>query len=276
MQEMHIPVLRFPGGTDTDFIDWCDLVDNVPGRDAARPATSVGSRGGLITNRFGYDEFLQLCEEQQIRPLLVVNFQDGLLRRKPLADAARHAAELVAYCNAMVDDPRLTAAMRAWPAARAKNGRTAPYHISLFQIGNETWFTWEPMKKLGMTRKQAVDWYVTCLAAYVDAMRAVDPAIEIIADGTPVNELLPAIKAKLGNKIDYIVPEHTYWPFGVYTRMTRYGWPIDASKLSAEEIWKCWVGVPAIDAASGMSVLQDQYYAPVRAAGYKIAITEWN
>lgn len=276
MKEMRIPVLRFPGGTDTDYLDWCDLVSNVPGRGADRPVSSIGSQGGTITTRFGYDEFLQLCEDLPSRPLIVVNFQYGLMRRKPLAEAARHAAALVAYCNAAVDASRLEEAMRVWPAAREKNGRKDPYHVPLFQIGNETWCTWGGIEKMGMTRKEAVDWYVTCLEAYVDAMRSVDPSIEIIVDGSPLDELLPTIKNRLGTKIDYIVPEHVYWPFGSYTDFSRDGKAVDTGTLSAEEIWNTWVSVPVIDSNTGMSTLQAPFYSKVRASGYKVAITEWN
>lgn len=276
LKEMQIAVLRFPGGTDTDYIDWCDLVDNVPGRGAARPESSVGSGGKTITNRFGYDEYLRLCAEIKTRPLIVVNFRDGLLRHKPLADAARHAAELVAYCNAAVDDRNLPEDLRAWPAARAKNGHARPYGVRLFQIGNETWFFWDALEKLGMTRAQAADWYVTCLEAYVDAMRAADPSIEIIADGSPLHDLLPVIKARLGSKINYIVPEHAYWPFGSYSNMTKDGKPIEADTLTAEEIWKSWVSVPTIDAQTGMSIMQKPLYTAVHDAGYPAANTEWN
>jgi alpha-L-arabinofuranosidase len=47
--EMEIPVIRFPGGTDVDFLDWRDMVDNVPGRAAQRPV-STGHRGHKVTN----------------------------------------------------------------------------------------------------------------------------------------------------------------------------------------------------------------------------------
>ncbi len=276
LQEMHISVLRFPGGTDTDFIDWCDLLDHVPGRDGGRPATSVGCNGNTITNRFGYHEFLTLCAQLNVQPLLVVNFQDGLLKRRSLPEAARHAAALVAYCNAGVDNSGLSEEMKAWAHARAVNGHQRPFGVRLFQIGNETWFTWEAMEKLGMTRSQALEWYLTCLEAYVDAMRTVDPTIEIIADEEPLPELLTALKTRLGNKINYVVPEHVYAPFGSYRQVSRDGKPVPAETLTAEEVWNSWVSMPMIDAQTGMSVLQASVYAQVRAAGYQAAVTEWN
>ena len=73
LREMEIPILRFPGGTDVDVLDWRDMVDHVPGRGPARAKTSVGHEGDRVTNRFGYDEFLRLCRELRCEPLLVVN-----------------------------------------------------------------------------------------------------------------------------------------------------------------------------------------------------------
>ena len=32
LRELRAPILRFPGGTDIDYIDWTDMIDNVPGR----------------------------------------------------------------------------------------------------------------------------------------------------------------------------------------------------------------------------------------------------
>ena len=53
-------MIRFPGGTDVDFMDWCDMIDNVPGQPPERPV-STGHRGHEVTNYFGYDEFLRFA-----------------------------------------------------------------------------------------------------------------------------------------------------------------------------------------------------------------------
>lgn len=59
MKQMQIPLLRFPGGTDVDYVDWRDLISNVPGRSPERPVT-IGHSGQAITNQFGLDEYFQL------------------------------------------------------------------------------------------------------------------------------------------------------------------------------------------------------------------------
>ena len=65
LHKMRVPIVRFPGGTDADYIDWCDMIDKVPGRSGGRPLTT-GHTGNQVTNNFGYDEILRLCEELEM------------------------------------------------------------------------------------------------------------------------------------------------------------------------------------------------------------------
>ena len=36
IREMEIPVIRYPGGIDVDYLDWRDRIDHVPGRAGGR------------------------------------------------------------------------------------------------------------------------------------------------------------------------------------------------------------------------------------------------
>lgn len=273
LRAMQIPVLRFPGGTDVDFIDWTDLVDHAPGRSAERPEYTTGHTGQPITNTFGYDEFLALCAELGSEALLVVNFQDALLRRKPLADAVRHAAGLVAYCNAL-QGAALPAGMPDWPAIRARNGHPEPHVVPYFQIGNETWFIWPQIEALGLTHDEALTWYLDCLEAYVTAMRAVDPSIQLIVDGPPAAELIPALRTRLGDAVQYVA-DHFYWPTG-YGTVTRNGHAFPASELTVDDTWYAWVATACIDPVTGMTGVFPDTFAHARQHGYAVAETEWN
>ena len=272
LREMQLPVIRFPGGTDVDFIDWCDLVDNVPGRGKERPATTKGHTGQEITNNFGYDEFLRLCEELGAEPLIVLNFRDGLLRVKPLEEATRHAAGLVAYCNAPVG-AKPAGGMPDWARVRALNGHGEPYGVRYFEIGNETGFFWDGIKGLGMSEDQAVDWYMGCLEAYVEAVRAVDPSVEIIVDGD-VRPIRGLIKQRLGDRVQHLA-HHRYLPW-VWSEVRKEGAPYPGEELTAEEIWNALVGVPDIHPSTGVSLDRAAIYQVAREGGYKVAITEWN
>jgi alpha-N-arabinofuranosidase len=272
LREMQIPIIRFPGGTDVDYIDWLDLIDNAPDRGKERPVTT-GHQGQPITNNFGYDEFLRVCQDLDTQPLIVLNFRDGLLRKRPLEEAATHAAGLVAYCNAPAG-AKLPPGMPDWPAVRAQNGHSEPYRVHYFQIGNETWAFWDGIRELGMSDDEAADWYLTCVEAYVEKMRAVDASIEIIIDGDLPQVVVGSIRTRLGEKIQHLA-HHRYLPW-VWSNVTKEGSPYPLEDMTAEEIWNAWVGIPDIDPSTGMSRDEAAIYDIARCDGYKVAITEWN
>lgn len=271
MKGMQIPVLRFPGGADVGHHDWRDLIDNASGRSGGRPR-SPGHQGNEITNHFGYDEFLRTCETLGAAAILVVNFREALLEKRPLEEAAQRAASLVAYCNAPAGAD-LPQGMADWPAVRARNGRFLPYGVKIFQIGNETWLYLQELKKLlpGAWR----DHYVDCLAAYIDAMRGVDPEIEIIVDGHDgdLSGIADCVRARLGSKISYMA-SHFYTP-GPVEKATRDGREVPREEISDEEIWHAWVAVPDMD-AGGRSVLDHGGILAARRHGHLVAATEWN
>ena len=271
LEAMEVPVIRFPGGTDVDYMDWWDMVSNVPGRAPERPI-STGHRGHKVSNHFGYDEFLQFCEQTGAEAIVVVNFRDGLLRKKPLKETAAHAAALVAYCNAPVA-ANLPEGMFDWAALRAKNGRTKPYRVRYFQIGNETWAFLNEAQKLAP--QGLGQYYVDCLKAYIDAMKAVDPEIEIIVDGHDgsLRGAVPLALEQLGERIDYFVT-HFYRPWAM-TEVFRAGRKVEIEELSAEDIWYAWTAMTEFD-ERGQGVYHSPGIEAARRAGYRVAITEWN
>ena len=266
LREMQIPIVRFPGGVDVDFLDWRDMISNVPGRGADRPV-STGHKNDKVTNNFGYDEFLQLRQELGWDAILVVNFRDGLLKVKPIETAARQAAELVAYCNAPVG-AKLPAGMPDWPAIRAKNGHPAPYNVKCWQIGNETWAFHKEAASL--SHGNADGYYAECVLAYVRAMLAVDPTLEFIVDGGAGGELA---RQQMPQHIRHLV-FHSYQPWGIKEAF-RNGEPVPIESLSAAEIWGAWVATPGFN-QQGLAVFHDRLIPQARQRGTKVAVTEWN
>ncbi|MFZ5833203.1 MAG: hypothetical protein ACOY3P_24205, partial [Planctomycetota bacterium] len=114
--------------------------------------------------------------------------------------------------------------------------------------------------------------YIGGLGAYIEAIRAVDPTVKIIVDGQPA-ELAAEIHRKLGGRIDFFAVHH-YQPWGIH-RVERDGKPVDATKLSARDVWYGWVSMPKFDGA-GQSVLSRRELEQARKLGYRVAITEWN
>lgn len=272
LKQMQIPIIRFPGGTDVDFMDWTDMVSDVPGRDPERPV-STGHLGHQVTNRFGYDEFLTLCEQLKTQPILVVNFRDGLLGRRSLEEAVQHAAGLVAYCNAPVGS-ELPGWMPDWPAIRAEHGREKPYGVHYWQIGNETWFFVD--RDMGSITPEEKDRrYADCVVAYVKAMREVDPSIQFIIDGLgSTKAAADIVRKELGDAIAYTAI-HSYTPWAIGDVKTRDDRQVPMDRLTAEEIWNAWVAVPHMD-ASGLANLDMWEVDAARHEGAKLAMTEWN
>ncbi|MEX0728310.1 MAG: alpha-L-arabinofuranosidase C-terminal domain-containing protein [Planctomycetaceae bacterium] len=266
LRGLNAPIIRFPHGT---ACDWPDMIDNVPGHGPGRPAT-VARTGERVANRFGYDEFIRLCEEFEIEPLLPLNFGDGLLGKKPLAEAAQHAAGLVAYCNAR-ENANLPADLEKWPKLRARNGHKEPYRVPYVQIGGEMFSHVRGLKERHPT--DYVQRYVVSLKAYVLAIKAVDPAVQIITDSHGP-EVDMAVRRELGNRISFLV-EHYYTP-REFTQFTRSGKPVPTSEISTRQLWNAYVAVGPVDAKTGLSILPPRPVVGAKSHGYPLALTEWN
>lgn len=270
LAEMQPPMMRFPGGTDVDFMDWRDMVSNVPGRGAERPV-SVGHKGHQVTNNFGYDEFFALCEELKSDPIIVVNLRNALLQKKSVAQAARDAAALVAYCNAPVGS-KLPDGMHEWPSIRQNNGHAMPYGVKIWQIGNETWFPFEKLN--GMSKEQRDKHGAKCIVDLCRAMLEVDPTIEFIVDGHGETfQAAMLAREELGDKIAYFV-FHQYTPWRV-TEVLKNGKSVPIESLSQADVWHAWVATPEFD-ADGLAVFRNPLVAQARQKGLRIAVTEWN
>lgn len=278
INDMQIPVIRFPGGTDVDYSDWRDMIDNVPDRTVKRPEKTITDKGS-ITNHFGYDEFLQFAESINTEVILVVNFNDALSGKLSLEEAAINAAGQVAYCNAPIGI-KLPDGMPDWPSARAKNGRFEPYKVRYFQIGNESWClaerAFEIMKLTTASEKS--QWYLACVHAYIDKMKEVDPTIEIIIDGFVDSLRELTLDDELSKKVDYIT-YHSYAPWGIRT-ILKNGVEVPVDSLTEEELWYAWSATPFFD-STGKAVLPDTFMSAINkniSLGFQkeYSITEWN
>ena len=281
LETMEIPLLRFPGGTDVDHMDWTDMISGAPGRPAGsgRPV-SVGTQGDSVTNAFGFDEALQLADTLGAEMILVVNLGDAVLGRTSIEEAARHAAGLVAYANAEVGQA-LPEGMPDWPALRAQNGHAEPYDVRYFEIGNEIWLFDHPdtTGKL-FSRRGAIDpetqaLYFDAIRAYADAMRVVDPDIELILDGD-VRALTEATRDELGDRVHYLA-HHLYYPWAM-SDVRQGGEAVAPDSLTPspeEATWYAWAS-PHYTDAEGLASLENDLYANIAETGYSVAVTEWN
>ena len=117
-RELHIPVLRWPGGCFADEYHWTDGI----GPRENRPRMVNNNWGGTVEdNSFGTHEFFNLCEMLGIEPYLSGNVGSGTVEE---------LAEWVEYITAE-DGPQAQ--------LRKLNGRDKPWHLKYLGVGNESW-----------------------------------------------------------------------------------------------------------------------------------------
>ncbi|MFC4599036.1 alpha-N-arabinofuranosidase [Cohnella hongkongensis] len=154
-RELGVPVIRWPGGCFVDLYDWKDGV----GPRESRPTRPNWHWGGLESNAFGTDEFLEWCEQVGAEPYVNVNLGTGTL-----VDALRW----IDYCNGT------DTADARW---RKENGRDEPYGVKLWGIGNETWGSWE-------AGRLDADEYAAKLANWAQFVKKYDAGLELLGVGS--------------------------------------------------------------------------------------------
>ena len=119
LRELHVPVVRWPGGCFADEYHWRDGI----GPRASRPVTLNTNWGGVPeTNAFGTHEFLEFAQLIGADAYINGNLGTG---------SPREMAEWLQY---MTSDKATSLT-----AERARNGHSAPWKIAYFAVGNETW-----------------------------------------------------------------------------------------------------------------------------------------
>lgn len=283
LESMEIPVVRFPGGTDVDYIDWRDMIDNVPDREGARPLTRSYRPGKVepttITNHFGYDEYFELRDQLGWQTILVVNLLDGLAARRPLEEAADVAAGLVAYANAPLGSP-LPDGMPDWASIRSRNGHPKPYGAEYIQIGNEIFLTTirdQVIEAKGTSDTEVLAaWYIEVLTCYIRRIRAVDPEVAIIIDALMGEGISESVQADpyIRSNVKYLT-RHRYAP-GSCTTIRRGEETLAPEDLSDRDFWWAWTSMPGVIDEFGQNQAFGTSLEPLRERGYLVASTEWN
>lgn len=179
LRELPAVVVKWPGGCFADNYDWRL---GIGPRDTRHGAPDY-AWGTWEENDFGTDEFLRWCERTATEPYICVNHGTG---------SPELAAAWVEYCNGPVTSE--------WGAQRAANGHPEPYGVKLWAIGNEVFGFWER----GSAKPDA---YAAAVHRFAAAMRAVDPTIQVAAQGDTgayTEALLPLV----GPIIDLLSVHH--------------------------------------------------------------------
>ena len=242
-REIGPTVIRYPGGNFASDYHW----EEGTGPKEVRPVHYDRAWHVEDPNLVGTDEFLEFCRAVGAEPYLVVNDGSG---------TPDEAARWVEYCNG---SPATAMGRR-----RAANGRAEPYGVRYWGVGNEAWGEWQ----VGHTDARG---YAERAAAFISAMRAVDPTIAIVAvgreelEGDPRNaaEWNSTVLEALGDRIDYLSfhvyqpSEEGYRPF--YDPQQLYE-AIIAAPLSVEDaICRLATRIEAACPGKGVGVALDEW-----------------
>ncbi|MFZ5562464.1 MAG: alpha-L-arabinofuranosidase C-terminal domain-containing protein [Thermodesulfobacteriota bacterium] len=191
--EQGVSVVRFPGGTLSDFYHW----ENGIGPVSKRPVSPHHTDPGSSKNNFGSPELIRFCRQTGAHPLITVNAGTG---------TPEEAAAWVAYMNA----PR--------HAARTADGFPDPVGVRIWEVGNELYLDGTGAEKaIALTP----DRYAERFLAYAEKMRAADPSIELAAIGVAGSYTVPfgphgnwnrVVLSKAGGRIDYLSVHNAYFP----------------------------------------------------------------
>ncbi len=149
MIDAHVSMLRFPGGDLTNTYRW-----KVGVGPRGKRGKGLSYAGYSIDSNFGTDEFIRLCREAHLQPVMSVNVSAG----------PEEAADWVEYMNGDESTPM--------GQLRASHGEPQPMRAVYWEIGNELY---NP-KQVGFSSAQN---YARQVIAFSKAMKARDPGIKI-------------------------------------------------------------------------------------------------
>lgn len=170
--------LRWPGGNVAQDYHW---QWGIGPRDLRPTWVNKAWSNAPEPGDFGTDEYLAFCARLHIEPSITVNVNGA-------GATPEEAADWVEYVNGPVTSK--------YGAMRAANGHPAPYGVKQWELGNEIFGGWVR----GHTDAAS---YARAVLQYAATMRAVDPAIKLIAVGS--SDDWNAVVLKIAGKaIDYL------------------------------------------------------------------------
>ncbi len=162
VQELGVPIMRYPGGNFVSGYHWQDGV----GPRTQRPTVLERAWNSLETNQFGTNEFLEWCKLVNTEPLLGFNLGTA---------STEEAVAYVEYCN--------YAKGTKWSELRRSHGYDQPHKVQYWCMGNEMDGPWQ------MGRLTAREYGRKARDA-ARQIRVIDPGTRLIACGSS-NTILP-------------------------------------------------------------------------------------
>lgn len=156
VKELHVPVVRYPGGNFVSGYNWEDGV----GPKAQRPRRLELAWKSTETNQFGTNEFMDWANKANTEVMMAVN-----LGTRGIEDARN----FIEYCNHPCGSK--------YSDLRREHGYEQPHNVKLWCLGNEMDGPWQ------MGQKTAQEYGRIAYEA-AKVMRWVDPRIELVLAGS--------------------------------------------------------------------------------------------
>ncbi|MFN4242724.1 MAG: hypothetical protein ACK4PI_05755 [Tepidisphaerales bacterium] len=184
LAEMGVKMVRYPGGEKSNFHVW-----STPPYDGPRPQ-ALEWYGGVAGEKLDFDAYVGLMRELQAEPFVVVGLDGTPRSGRAVEDWLVDAVGWVRYSNL---DRR--------------------YGVRLWEVGNENWGK----------GKRPPDETGRSLRMVARAMKAVDPAIQVGANGMAGSEAWwGPFLAEAGDVIDFAsVSLYNTFGWGGYERLLR-------------------------------------------------------
>jgi len=192
LKEIGCSILRWPGGNFAGDYRWRDgllPVDRRSPLSSFMQMETLPHTRGFDCHEIGIDEFIALCQEIGTEPFLTIN---------PAWEGPEVSAAWVEYCNGSTNT--------TWGRLRAERGHPEPYKVKYWSLGNELGYG-------HMEGPNAPAAYAKHLRPHAEAMRAVDPTIELVSSGVwagawAKEEWYTDVLADLGKVVDHISHHH--------------------------------------------------------------------
>jgi alpha-N-arabinofuranosidase len=184
MRRIGVPILRWPGGNFASNYHWEDGI----GPRERRPARFDLAWSSVEPNTFGTEEFLAYCDalstpDVPCAPYICLNTGTGTLDE---------AVRWLEYCN--LDADRYPTHHARW---RRELGRTEPYAVPFWGIGNEVYGAWQ-------VGHSSADAYAHKCVQYARFLKAVDPTVQVIAVGANDPDWDLEVLKRAGRLVDYL------------------------------------------------------------------------
>lgn len=156
VKELHVPIVRYPGGNFVSNYDWEDGVGPIE----ERPKRLELAWRSLEENKVGLNEFAKWAQGADTEVMMAVN-----LGTRGITDACN----LLEYCN----HPSGT----KYSDMRIRHGVENPLNIKTWCLGNEMDGPWQIGHK-------TMEEYGRLAAETAKAMKLIDPSIQLVSCGS--------------------------------------------------------------------------------------------